>query len=96
MMLTGRPLLKGKVILLDIFYYPINQQKRPYCLYGRFCLVYNSIPGDDLLFHKAAQVVSLALEGLTSEFEMGSGVAPPLGSPENLYSKIKRSVGYQD
>ena len=32
-------------------------------------------PGDDLLFHRLA--VPSALEGLTSVFGMGTGVAPP-------------------
>ena len=32
-------------------------------------------PGDDLLFHRKA--VPSALEGLTSVFGMGTGVAPP-------------------
>jgi hypothetical protein len=34
--------------------------------------------GGDLLFHTVARAVPSALEGLTSEFEMGSGGAPPL------------------
>ena len=34
-------------------------------------------PGDDLLSHPVAQAVSSALEGLTSVFEMGTGVTPP-------------------
>src|SRR6185436_5072407 len=38
-------------------------------------------PGDDLFSRKAALSVSSALEGLTSVFGMGTGVAPPLGSP---------------
>ena len=35
-------------------------------------------PGGDLLSHPVAQAVSLALEGLTSVFEMVTGVSPPL------------------
>ena len=42
-----------------------------------------NIPGDVLLSHKVTQVVPLALEGLTAEFGMGSGVAPSLWSPEH-------------
>ena len=34
-------------------------------------------PGGDLLSHPVAQAVSSALEGLTSVFEMGTGVTPP-------------------
>ena len=39
-------------------------------------------PGNVLLSHTLARAVPSALEGLTSEFEMGSGVAPPTSSPE--------------
>ncbi len=38
-------------------------------------------PGDVLLFHTVASAVPSALEGLTSVFGMGTGVAPPLVSP---------------
>ena len=34
--------------------------------------------GDDLLSHTFTRVVPSALEGLTAEFGMGSGVTPPL------------------
>ncbi len=34
-------------------------------------------PGNDLLSHTLAAAVSSALEGLTSVFGMGTGVAPP-------------------
>ena len=40
-------------------------------------------PGDDLLSHTVSHAVSSALEGLTSVFGMGTGVAPPLRSPES-------------
>ena len=40
-------------------------------------------PGNDLLSHARARAVPSALEGLTSEFGMGSGMAPPTSSPEN-------------
>ena len=43
----------------------------------------DDIPGDDLLSHRVAPAVPSALEGLTSVFGMGTGVAPPLGSPGN-------------
>ena len=39
-------------------------------------------PGDDLLSHRVTSAVPSALEDLTSEFGMVSGVAPPLSSPE--------------
>ena len=41
------------------------------------------IPGSVLLSHRVSRAVPSALEGLTSEFEMGSGVAPPVIPPEN-------------
>ena len=41
------------------------------------------ISGDDLLSHVVANAVPSALEGLTSVFGMGTGVAPPLLSPES-------------
>jgi hypothetical protein len=47
------------------------------------------IPGDDLLSHTLARAVPLALGGLTAVFGMGTGVSPPLQSPENL--KLKRT-----
>ncbi len=34
-------------------------------------------PGGDLLSHAVASAVPSALEGLTTVFEMGTGVAPP-------------------
>ncbi len=37
----------------------------------------NKIPGSDLLSHTVSRAVPLALEGLTAEFGMGSGVTPP-------------------
>ena len=38
--------------------------------------------GDDLLSHVVANAVPWALEGLTAVFGMGTGVTPPLESPE--------------
>ena len=42
------------------------------------------IPGGDLLSHRVSPAVPSALEVLTSEFEMGSGVAPPVRPPESF------------
>lgn len=41
-------------------------------------------PGSVLLSHTLTRAVPSALEGLTSEFEMGSGMAPPTLPPEEL------------
>ena len=41
-------------------------------------------PGDDRLSHAVARAVPWALEGLTTVFGMGTGVAPPVWPPENL------------
>src|SRR2546429_8381918 len=38
-------------------------------------------PGNDLLSHAVTSAVPSALEGLTSVFWMGTGVAPPATSP---------------
>ena len=43
-------------------------------------------PGDDRLSRPVAGAVPWALEGLTTVFGMGTGVAPPVRSPENLES----------
>ena len=43
--------------------------------------------GNDLLSHTVARVVPSAREGLTAEFGMGSGVTPPLWSPENSWKE---------
>ena len=42
----------------------------------------STLSGDDLLSHVVANAVPSALEGLTSVFGMGTGVTPPLQSPE--------------
>jgi hypothetical protein len=42
--------------------------------------------GNDLLSHNPAVVVSSAMRGLTSLFEMGRGVTPSLESPETFYT----------
>jgi hypothetical protein len=39
-------------------------------------------PGNDLLSHAVPRAVPWALEGLTSVFGMGTGVTPPVWSPE--------------
>ena len=41
--------------------------------------------GGVLLSHAVSRAVPSALEGLTSEFEMGSGMTPPTSPPENSY-----------
>src|SRR6187402_3963157 len=42
--------------------------------------------GGDLLSHQVALAVPSALEGLTSGFEMGPGVSPPLWPPKRWFS----------
>ena len=42
--------------------------------------------GSDLLSHTVTGAVPSALEGLTSVFEMGTGVSPPQLPPESLYT----------
>jgi hypothetical protein len=61
-----------------------QKKKRP-----RFHEALFIISGDDLLSHTVARAVQSALEGLTSVFEMGTGVTPPAKSPENLINRIK-------
>ena len=39
-------------------------------------------PGDDRLSHAVTRAVPWALEGLTTVFGMGTGVTPPVWSPE--------------
>ena len=45
--------------------------------------------GDVLLSHARARAVPSALEDFTSEFEMGSGVAPPTSSPKKTLEALK-------
>src|ERR1700694_3688139 len=59
----------------------LKKQTAHVCDMGRFLRI---IPGDDLLSHTLARAVPLALGGLTAVFGMGTGVSPPLQSPENL------------
>ena len=42
------------------------------------------VSGSDLLFQGVSPQVPSALEGLTTVFGMGTGVAPPLLPPERL------------
>ena len=55
-------------------------------------LMYQLIPGDDLLFHPVYRAVPSAQEGLTSLFGMGRGVSPPLWSPEFFFN-LKNELG---
>ena len=48
-------------------------------------------PGGDLLSHSLTRAVPSALEGLTSEFGMGSGMAPPTLPPEDLEAWCPRA-----
>src|SRR5262249_15666526 len=51
------------------------------------------LPGNDLLSHPVARAVPSALVGLTAVFGMGTGVSPPLWSPDiSLISKGYREV----
>ena len=47
--------------------------------------------GSDLLSQAVTRQVPSALEVLTTVFEMGTGVAPPLSPPETLHSVDKSS-----
>ena len=46
--------------------------------------IFNNVTGDDLLSHTVSREVPSALQGLTSEFGMESGVTLALWSPEIL------------
>ena len=46
-------------------------------------------PGSDLLSHHLTMAVSSALEGLTSVFGMGTGVAPPVWPPGTSLANSK-------
>lgn len=52
---------------------------------GKFCTT-KKASGSDLLSHTVTNAVPSALEGLTSVFGMGTGVAPPPLPPESLYT----------
>ena len=64
---------------------PKNKERPRDCSRG----LYNN-SGNVLLSHTIARVVPSALEGLTAEFGMGSGVTPPLWSPEVSKRNDKR------
>ena len=70
----------------------LNKKKEPDSLFESGSSL--SFAGSDLLSHTVTRAVPLALEVLTSEFGMGSGVAPPPSPPANRLeaSKQKRSV----
>ena len=52
------------------------------------------IPGDILLSHTVTSAVPSALEGLTTVFGMGTGVAPPLWSPGKAHKVTERCMGW--
>jgi hypothetical protein len=56
-------------------------------------IVLRKVSGDVLLSHQVALAVPSALEGLTSGFGMGPGVAPPLWPPKRLLPKRIRDTG---
>ena len=56
------------------------KQKSPPFLVGSVSLNLGNV----LLSHTASHAVPSALKGLTSVFEMGTGVSPSLWSPRNL------------
>jgi hypothetical protein len=57
--------------------------KKPASVKKRACC-YEIKSGGVLLSHAVTHVVSSALQGLTTEFGMASGVAPALWPPETL------------
>jgi hypothetical protein len=46
-------------------------------------------PGSVLLSHCLTAAVSSALEGLTSVFGMGTGVAPPVRPPGTVFRRFR-------
>src|SRR3972149_1825191 len=48
-------------------------------------------PGDDRLSHAVARAVPWALEGFTTVFGMGTGVAPPVWPPENFLRTVEEA-----
>src|SRR5438552_8362022 len=66
---------------------PTRKQKGPLSLNQR---AFNK-PGSVLLSHCLTAAVSSALEGLTSVFEMGTGVTPPAWPPG-----IRKDCVYQE
>ena len=59
------------------------KRRRP----GVLLRAFKNVPGGDLLSHPVTRAVPSALEGLTSVFGMGTGVAPPLKPPGNSNPK---------
>jgi hypothetical protein len=57
-------------------------KKPPSVKRGAYC--YEIKSGGVLLSHAVTHAVSSALQGLTTEFGMGSGVAPALWPPETV------------
>jgi hypothetical protein len=49
-------------------------------------------PGGVLLSHRVSPAVPSALEGLTSVFGMGTGVAPPAKPPETFSSAVQAAL----
>ena len=68
-------------IAKNVTYAPPPKTKTPQHEAEAFCHIN---PGDDLLSHAVTRAVPWALEGLTTVFGMGTGVTPPVKSPENL------------
>ena len=56
-------------------------------------LLFRFTPGSDLLSHTVTSAVPSALEGLTTVFGMGTGVAPP-ASPPGILMMSKVKVGF--
>jgi hypothetical protein len=60
--------------------------KREVVMHRNFLKRYKK-SGGVLLSHDLAAIVSSALKGLTSVFEMGTGVAPSASPPETNFSR---------
>ena len=52
-------------------------------------------PGGVLLSHIVTHAVPSALEGLTTEFGMGSGMTPPTLPPKTFESSTRERAGHQ-
>ena len=72
---------------------PTRKQKGPLTLNQR-AFVFK--PGSVLLSHCLTAAVSSALEGLTSVFEMGTGVTPPAWPPGNSMKTLNADGRTQD
>ena len=71
------------IFLVTVAYKYFVEEKKPASVKRRACC-YENKSGGVLLSHAVAHVVSSALQGLTTEFGMGSGVAPALWPPETV------------